>query len=83
MNIIEAIESGKRFKLIGNDIWLDCFKHHYCLERKDILSDDWEIEEEKIKLSWEQIRSEICANFYDEKEKFKLAHIKKELGFKE
>lgn len=58
LSLIEAIKSGKRFRLPNKDCgWI---KHTetsvYYFRGEDIVSNDWEIEEEKIEVTREQLR---------------------------
>lgn len=83
MDLISAIRSGKRIRLgkgdwiAGEGFW------NLTLSNKDILSDQWEIQEEKIALTAEQIRRAINKAWATPPhEGSKNDLVLKELGFK-
>lgn len=83
MTIIDALESGKRFRLKNGkeSFQLDGFDQS-ALSREDWLSDDWEVvEEETVTITRRQLASvfDRCANA----NVFDFSQIAKELGFKE
>lgn len=54
MNIIEAVKSGKKFKIRTCSFWRDtCESHMYSAE--ELLSDDWEVEEKKVEVTKQQL----------------------------
>lgn len=56
MTIQEAIKSGKRYRLKHRETWLsERPVDLYHVSKDDLLSLDWEIEEDKIELSKTQI----------------------------
>ena len=79
MNIIEAIKSGKRFKLPYHDYYMETkdgkiiyrdggdICHAYGAYSLDLISNDWEIEEEKVELTREQVAEALldAAKFCD------------------
>lgn len=93
MKIIEAVKSGKRFRRkinYENMGWLSFRTNNYIagLCREDILADDWEIEGEKIALSWDEIENAIhgWTGWVHTTERAPIVNyksIKKLLGFKE
>lgn len=56
MNIIEAVKSGKRFKRSFMIDWWKSNQDMVGLYRSDIVADDWEVEEEKVEITYEQLR---------------------------
>lgn len=57
MNLIEAIKSGKRFKLKRDREWHtqgQVLQIHEA--RSDLICDNWEIEEEKIEITRSQLQ---------------------------
>jgi hypothetical protein len=50
LNIIQAVESGKRKKRLGTPDWQGP-KSSYVYTIEDILATDWEIEERKIEIT--------------------------------
>lgn len=70
MNLIEAIKSGKRFRLKGCQEWLDAYyencNHILCFLRyHNVLSDKWEVEEEKIEITEEMLKKVIVPEVMD------------------
>ena len=60
MNLIEAIKSGKRFKRKAYSKFHKC--DDTCSEgftRTEVLADDWEIENEKIEITKDQLKNAI------------------------
>lgn len=105
MNLIEAIKSGKRFKRPKfehpslrdenkyPDGWVTPNHFNYIFAREDVLADDWEIEEEKIEITCNQLSKawdKTIANYNLQYDDIKCSDLsgrfnrfKKELGFKE
>lgn len=95
MNILDAIKSGKRFRLIDDPHteWIEINTlgrfhingHCIVLTKEKIICDDWEIEEKKLELSWEQIHRAVSLNTNHCATVGMLIHdfdkMKKELGF--
>lgn len=91
MNIIEAINSGKKYKRksdTSGSWYLPSVKYQF--KQECVLADDWEVEEEKKELSWDEIKKVldfqcIYLQGYSPNFQVKLNYtsIKKELGFKE
>lgn len=99
MNIIEAVTSGKRFRttdrdgswyFVGKDGGIKVQIEGAEVEainvflRKDLLLDDWEVEEEKKELSWNQIDEAIRGGLYTYREPWSpglILRIKELLGF--
>lgn len=54
MTIIEAIKSRKRFKRSDTLIWKQ-YMSGDCISQRDILAEDWEIEEEKVEVTKAQL----------------------------
>lgn len=88
MNIINAIKSGKNIRRPSYDEY--CYVPHavndrVCLTKEELLAEDWEIEEQKIELSWEQIhkamREYFCIPPYVNGEIKSMVKLKKDLGF--
>lgn len=85
MNIIEAVKLGKPFRRKGMKAWyrkqdLDSGIYFYS---KDFLEEDWEVYEEKLELSWEQIKKAINDSHIENGangQKF-MSGIKEKLGF--
>ncbi len=59
MNIIEALNSGRKFKRRKWTVWHDLSLRLPNLEGPDILADDWEILEEKRELTWVEIKKAV------------------------
>jgi hypothetical protein len=52
MNLLEAVECGKRFRRTGSEeIWYDQDNLPMRFTREDILATDWEIEDRKIEIT--------------------------------
>lgn len=83
MNLIEAIKSGKPFKHSRMTDFISKDFDRFGVSLAMLKDDDWEIQEEKIELTAEQIRRafehRICQACYEEC----LGGAIKELGFKE
>ena len=68
MNIIEAVKSGKPFRRKDWDKTVRTFPNNedrammYQIGKHDILADDWEIKEEKIELTKDQIKKALMDN---------------------
>lgn len=67
MKLEEAIKSGKPFRRLDCDSYIECdsygmfswsngFMGIVRLDKEDVLADDWEIEEEKLELTKEEIK---------------------------
>lgn len=61
MNIIDAIKSGKKFRRLGDVSWLGPYSDFYNavilgFSKRDILADDWELEEKKVEITFEQLK---------------------------
>lgn len=99
MNIIEAIKSGKRFRPKDNDgEWyfvdrgsikaqIDGLDAINVFMHTSLLDSEWEVEEEKKELSWNEIEKAFDP-YSDSKDgllrfSFDLAPVKQRLGFKE
>lgn len=94
MTIQEAIRSGRRFKLTRYHNWCSVNTYGEVLCEgcplipfsSELLSDDWEVEEEKEEekkreLSWEEI--EYALTFYAAPDLLRLQYLAKRLGFGE
>jgi hypothetical protein len=55
MNIIEAVKSGKRFRRPGM-MWI-LADHRNTYLHYDLLATDWEVEEKKVEITFEQLRA--------------------------
>lgn len=63
MNLLEAIESGKRFRRkLDHRFYIDQCSN-YCFTREDLFADDYEIEEEKVTITRSQLWVAIMRNF--------------------
>lgn len=92
MNIIEAIKSGRVFKRPKskqlNKIELDS-EDYYTILIKDLIAEDWEIEEEKIEITKDQLKKAFakscCQINIDEVSipTYDLRILAQELGFKD
>lgn len=67
MNIIEAVKSGKRFRIIGTKAWFealtpellksplifieDGISTDFLIHYADLINDDWEIQEQKVEIT--------------------------------
>lgn len=62
MTLIEAIKSGRmvRMSSIISAVYVD--PNNYSFNKNEILSNDWEIEEEKIELTADEIKEAIYSN---------------------
>lgn len=90
MDLISAIRSGKPFKRKNHETWKP-YAGQVVFSKQDVLATDWEIQEEKIERTAEQIRKAVRSALYDAscarrnsrpslpEEEFVI----KELGFKE
>jgi len=81
MNLIEAIKSGKPFRRKGWGYYLNS-RDGGSLEFDSILATDWEIQEQKIELTWRQVQDALHASAlgsYHAKE----VEFKEKLGFTE
>lgn len=89
MNIIDAIKSGKRFKRdpyefsriehwVGEDGYI-------LITQNEILADDWELESEKIELTWNAVSRAIglSSEISHDNLGAEKAYIKEQLGFKD
>lgn len=56
MNIIEAIKSGKRFKRQHWEVFLYS-QGDYNFPSSDILADDWEVEDQAVMVTREQLEA--------------------------
>ena len=102
MNFFEAHKSGKKFKRKNEDGFYhidgymvgatDNYAGEIHITEEDLLADDYEIEEQKIELSWEEVAKslvkhyKITWNIVENKDVFlslNYDNIKKDLGFKE
>lgn len=93
MDLISAIKSGKPFKRKDWDLYLRIVEgeikyegngRDHAMHVSVALADDWEIQEEKIKLTAEQIRSAILHATHDLAfNELITPTIIKKLGFKE
>jgi len=56
MDIIEAIKSGKKYRRIGEKHWYETAPDfsHYAFSTRDVLSDDWEIEQTSVTITRQQ-----------------------------
>lgn len=90
MNIIDAAKSGKKFKRKHMQAWFStCVKPESLgsgayFAWADIVHDDWEIEEEKIEITREQIKrafKQLESQTYFSPGQFE-AHLAELLGFK-
>lgn len=45
MNLLDAIKSGKKFRRKGNTFWIDEVDIGYSFNRKEVISEDYEIEQ--------------------------------------
>jgi hypothetical protein len=95
MNIIDAVKSGKYFRRRGDEAWIGNwdgkFSNGY-FRPQDILATDWEVEEERLDLSWKEIKAAVTSGIIQYKGCITDAyhdlakqerHIKSQLGFKE
>lgn len=86
MTIIDALESGKRFRLKNGkeSFQLEGFDQS-ALSREDWLSDDWEVvEEETVTITRKQLLGALSYCFYSRFGPLpEGAVLAKELGFKE
>lgn len=68
MNLIEAIKSGKRFRLQGDKTW---YPSRYFgigisfLSYEPIIADDWEVEEEKIEITEEMLKRCLVPELFE------------------
>ena len=89
MNFLEAHNSGKKFKrrhddtfyyadgyMVGRTANYDGEIH---IDPEDLFADDYEIEEQKIALSWEEVAKSLVKHY---KITWNIVE-KKDLGFKE
>lgn len=103
MNLIDAVKSGKAIRRKGKDTWLsrepggfntirgymsaDFFLSEAVIKIEDILANDWEVEDEKISLSWDEIEKAVV--FATKRTRhgaidcIDANRMKKELGFNE
>lgn len=83
MTIIEAIKSGKRFRRGCGEFskWAANGEFQYILRKEDILATDWEVEEEKIEVTKEQLREAWDSFMFPQPDMF--AAFARKLGFKE
>ncbi len=64
MNLIEALKTGKRFtrkswtESLGKTVWMSSVDGCNLL-KKDILADDWEVEDEKVTITKSQLYSAL------------------------
>lgn len=84
MNLIEALKSKKPLRQKNGGLWIYPLTSNIIFNIKQILADDWEIQEEKIEITKSQLiealRKDYPSNFilpstYEE--------IARKLGFKE
>ena len=104
MNFLEAVKSGKRFRRKGEEKYLNGDLHGdanvillFCdfvsvaLNIELLLAEDYELEEEKIKLSWSEIENAIDKYYNHIFEHYHVSvsdarpknSVKEQLGFKE
>jgi len=84
VNIIDAVKSGKPFKLgLDDGSFSNRDDRRFSLNREQILSDDWEIEEKKIEITEVQLEKAVINGVRrsDGNPMIDLPLIKKELGF--
>lgn len=63
MNIIDAMKSGKTYRRCFSGGWYLPGCAYPNLSKEDILADDWEVEEERINLSWNDIAVSLLKEF--------------------
>jgi hypothetical protein len=82
MTLIEAVESGKPFKRTCWSSYERMDKRNILgLSTEDILADDWEIQEEKIEITREQLRWAYHEAPSDDPDK-EFSEMARLLGFK-
>ncbi len=97
MNIIDAIQSGKKFKRIIHPYYMEIistanFQLHYydkkddgfrkyILDTSDMVAYDWQLEEESRELKWSQIYSTFCSVLDIRPHRIQKESIKIHLGF--
>lgn len=92
MKIQDAISSGRPFKRPQYNRYFPAYDPHILFTYDDVQSEDWEVEERKILLSWADIKKAITpfgakykgdsGNVYYDVLNID-SHIKSSLGFKE
>jgi hypothetical protein len=81
MNIQDAVRSGKLFRRKGHSTWyIPACNPIFSTDM--VLATDWEVQEERRELSWEEIKAAISDN-YSGLFWYKESEMKSQLGFKE
>ena len=92
MNIVDAMKSGKTVKRkpwnrFGHIEYFDRFtftnNHTTLLEKEDVIADDWEIEEQKVEVTKNQIRDLLNKYWNNVDVQVGRELILKDLGFED
>lgn len=51
MNILEAIQSGKKFRRKGGSLYFTAIENSFDLSRADLIADDWETAPHKVEIT--------------------------------